>query len=271
MTVPFYSGKYVCVESRAHGVQKLILTRPDSRNAFHDKMISEINQALTLLAAIEDPMQMRLLILEGEGKVFSAGADLSYMKEQAQKNEEQNLCDAHVLGTMFFNLAAFPTPVICAVKGAAIGGGLGLTVCADYVLCQEKTIFLTSEVLLGLIPGVISPYIIRKIGLAHAASFMLSGQKMEAQEALRVGLVNRISSEDNFTKVLNEVTNQFLQAGPLAARKTKELIRNCLPLPNQELFQFCAKQIAFVRCSEEGQTGLNSFFEKQTPYWSKEG
>jgi methylglutaconyl-CoA hydratase len=267
MTDLSFSSKNIRLESCSHGVKKIIFTRPDICNAFHAEMIDEMSTALTQLAAIREAKDMRLLILEGTGKVFSAGADLSYMKEQAEKNEAKNLNDARNLGRMFFKLASFPTPVVCAVKGAAIGGGLGLTACADYVLCDEKTIFATSEVLLGIVPAVISPYIIRKIGVAHASYFMLTGKKMTAPEAFRIGLANKVTSEQDFSMDLNKITQEFLAAGPNAARRTKELIKNCAPLPTQSLFEFCAGQIAAARCSEEGRQGLSSFFEKKEPDW----
>ncbi len=264
----FFSGKQIRVESFPHGVKKLIFARPDIRNAFNAEMVDEISKALNHLAAIKDVQEMRLLILEGDGKIFSAGADLSYMKEQSQKNESQNLNDARNLGRMFFKMASFPTPVICAVKGAAIGGGLGLTVCADYVLSEENALFFTSEVHLGIVPAVISPYIIRKIGISHASYFMLTGKRMDAQEALRIGLVNKITTPQKFSEDLNKIIKEFLSAGPNASRRTKELLKNCAPLPTQSLFEFCASHIAAARCSEEGQVGLASFFDKKIPYWS---
>jgi methylglutaconyl-CoA hydratase len=269
MINPFYSGKYIRVESLENGVKKLILSRPDVKNAFHSEMIDEISKALIALAKVPNEKDMRLLIIEGEGNIFSSGADLNYMKEQSKKTETQNLNDARQLGRMFYKLASFPTPVLCAVRGAAIGGALGLTVCADYVICDEKAVFMTSEVLLGIIPGVISPYIIRKIGVSRSSYFMLSGKKMDAQEAHNIGLVNQVVTDSNYNNELNKVIKQFLMAGPKAARKTKELIQNCSPLPSQELFEFCAEQIALARSTDEANLGLNSFFEKQTPEWCK--
>lgn len=267
MNTNIFTGNHIRVESFPQGVQKLILARPQVRNAFHAEMIEEISKCLTSLVKIPNENDMRLLIIEGEGKVFSAGADLNYMKEQAKKTVAQNGNDARQLGRMFYKLASFPTPVVCAVKGAAMGGALGLTVCADYVLCDENAVFATSEVLLGITPGTISPYIIRKIGVAHSSYFMLAGKKMNAQEAFRIGLVNQIANEEQFYSELDKVTKQFLMAGPKAARKTKELIQNCSPLPSQELFEFCAENIAMARATEEAQKGLNCFFEKKSPPW----
>ena len=266
----FFSGQFIRVESHKNGVKKIIFARPEVKNAFHAEMVDEISTVLASLAKIQNELEMRLLILEGEGKVFSSGADLNYMKEQANKTEAENLHDARQLGRMFYKLASFPCPVICAVKGAAIGGALGITVCADYVLCDENAVFLTSEVLLGLVPGTISPYIIRKIGLGNASAFMLTGKKMNAQQAQLVGLVNKVTTENEFNAQLSLIIQEFLMAAPSAARKTKELIQNCSPLPSQELFELSAKYIATARSTDEAQNGLSAFFKKQTPIWRQD-
>lgn len=266
----FYSGTCVRVESLAHGIQRMVLARPEVRNAFNAKMIEEISEALTRLAAIHLAADMRLLLIEGEGSVFCAGADLSYMKELSQAGEAESVRDARRLGQMFFRLANFPTPVVCFVKGAAIGGGLGLAACSDFVLAESNAVFATSEVLLGIVPGVISPYVIRKVGVGFAAPFMLTGRRMTAEECLLSGLVSRVVNiSDDGAKTLEAVCGEFLMAGPNAARRTKELLRRVSPLPDPALFEHAAMSIAMARCSEEGQTGLQAFFDKQTPPWGQ--
>jgi methylglutaconyl-CoA hydratase len=267
MSETYYSGKSIRVESFDYGVKKMIFTRPDIRNAFNAEMIQEITSLLSELSSIHNENEMRLLLLEGEGKVFCAGADLSYMKEQSQKNEAQNLEDARMLGQMFFKLASFPCPVISVVQGAAIGGGFGLVSCSDFTLAEENANFATSEVLLGIVPGVISPYIIRKIGVAQASPFLLSGKRFLATECLSSGFVNKVTKLENIQKELKSIVDNFLMAGPLAARRTKDLIINASPLPNQLQFEFTAKQIAIARSSKEGKAGIHSFFEKTSPYW----
>ncbi|KAB8033680.1 enoyl-CoA hydratase-related protein [Fluviispira multicolorata] len=262
-----YSGKNIRVEKYPYGVKKLIFTRSDIRNAFHAEMIEEINSILSQMKAIKDENEMRLLILEGEGKVFCAGADLSYMKEQAKNSEEQNINDAKALGKMFYSLADFPCPVLSVAKGAAIGGGLGIIACSDFVICDENTIFATSEVLLGIVPAVISPYIIRKIGVGHSSSFLLRGKKMTAVECEKMGLINKVTDSHNLQKDLEKIILEFIMAAPNAARRTKDLIKNASPLPSQAQFDFTVQQIAKARSSEEGKAGLNSFFEKTTPFW----
>lgn len=256
------------VESLSMGVKRIVLSRPDVRNAFDESMISELRGALDHLADISEHQQMRLLILEGDGKVFSAGADLGYMKRLSASTETESLEDAKTLARLFYVLADFPTPVIAVVRGAAIGGGLGLCVCADYVLADEGTIFATSEVVLGIVPGVISPYIVRKIGLANAAPMMLTGRRVDAAQARELGLVQRITLPSNRAANLQDVVLDFLAAGPEAARRTKSLIKQTLPLPGPELMEFTAQQIAEARCSPEGRMGLEAFFSKVPPAWA---
>lgn len=263
----FFSGKHIRVESCEHGVKKLFLARSAVKNAFDQEMIQEITFVLAELKK-QDPGDMRLLVLLGEGSVFCAGADLNDMKAQALLPQEKNIEHAKNLATLFFSLADFPSPVISAVHGAAIAGGLGLVACSDHVLAQEKTVFSTSEVLLGLVPGVISPYVIRKIGTSQASFLMLTGSRIDAQQALNMHLIHHVCSAEDFQSQLSKTIELFLKAGPLSARKTKELIKNASPLPTEQQIDFTLKQIAFARCSPEGQAGLTAFFEKKLPYWS---
>lgn len=259
------------VESLSLGVKRIVLARPDVRNAFDETMIAELRNVLDHLAGIPDPLQMRLLLLEGEGKVFSAGADLGYMKRVAAKSEAESFEDARILARLFYALADFPTPVVAVVQGAAIGGGLGLTACADYVLADEQSVFATSEVLLGIVPGVISPYIIRKIGLKSAAPMMLTGRSVVAGEAKEMGLVqsvHRIALPSDRPAALQNVVLDFLAAGPGAARRTKALLKQASPLPSSELMDFTAQQIAEARSSPEGKMGLEAFFSKTPPAWA---
>jgi methylglutaconyl-CoA hydratase len=210
---------------------------------------------------------MRLLILSGDGPVFSAGADINYMKRLAASGESESLVDARALAQLFYSLAAFPPPVICAVRGAALGGGLGLAVCADFVLADDKATFATTEVRLGIVPGVISPYVVRKVGAGTASPLLLSGRRLKAPEAKELGLVQQIVSADGFDAALDDVILEFLHAGPEGARRTKQLVLRAAPLPTPEHIEYTAQAIARARCSEEGQTGLQSFFDKKAPPW----
>jgi methylglutaconyl-CoA hydratase len=266
-----HDGQTVLVRRVGQGVVRVILNRPAVRNAFNAEMISELTDVIAELAATKDENQMRILVLEGAGGHFCAGADLNYMREQAKAGEPQSLRDARVLGTLFFRLASFPTTVVSLVRGSAIGGGFGLVCCSDVVIADSKTVFATSEVRLGIVPGVISPYIVRRLGAGKAAPFMLSGERLDSAKALHLGLVNHVvdSADSNALSLKAcEVVNQHLKAGPNAARRTKELLRKIHPLPDTGLFEFTAVSIALARCSAEGQHGLASFFDKQSPAWS---
>lgn len=267
MEKTLYTGNCIEVKELKHGVKKIILNRPDIRNAFNETMIKEIIHVLDLLKKIQNINEMRLLLIEGSGKVFCAGADLSYMKALADKQREENLADATLLAQMFYDFVSFPTPVISLVHGAAIGGGFGLVACSDFVLAEDNTIFATSEVLLGIVPAVISPYIIRKIGIAFASPLLLSGKKYSAQECLNIGLINKVTNKESFNSEVDNLISTFLLAAPHAVRTTKELIRNAYPLPEQTQIQFTIEKIAFARASQEGKAGLSAFFDKKNPYW----
>lgn len=259
--------KTLRLQKRPGGVHEIILARPEVRNAFDETMVGELKQALSELAAIENPEEVRLLLLTGDGPVFSAGADLNYMKRLAASGESESLADARALAELFYQLAGFPTPVICAVRGAAIGGGLGLAVCADFVVAEEKATFATTEVRLGIVPGVISPYVVRKIGAGAAIPLLLSGRRVRTSEAKALGLVQQAVPPDGLDAGLEDVILEFLHAGPEAARRTKQLVLRAAPLPSPEHIEFTAQAIAAARCSAEGQTGLASFFDKKAPPW----
>jgi methylglutaconyl-CoA hydratase len=264
-----FEGTNIRVESLPLGVKRLVLARPRVRNAFDESTMSEIKSELDRMAVSLDPEQMRLLVFAGEGKLFSAGADIGYMRRLAERGEEESLVDARKLAKMFHQLSDFPAPVVGAVHGAAIGGAFGLTVCMDYVLAAEGTVFSTAEVRLGIVPGVISPYIVRRLGLANAASIMMSGRRIGAEEAMRIGLVQSVATPDSFDDALQDVILEFLHAGPYAARRTKKLLKKAYPLPDAELVEYTANHIAQARCSEEGQAGLTAFFDKIPAPWAK--
>jgi methylglutaconyl-CoA hydratase len=261
-------GRYVRLEALPHGVMRLVLARPELRNAFDAAMISEISGALGALTQVPQGAELRVLLLQGEGGTFCAGGDLAYMQAQAAATPEENFDDARALGRMFHRLASLPVPVLCHVQGAAVGGGLGLAACSDYVLADAAAVFATSEVRLGLVPGVISPYVIRRLGVAHAAPLLLTGQRVNAAEALRIGLVQRVlGSSEVAGEVLAGLLEEFLAAGPEAARRTKALLLKVSPLPAGDLLEFTARAIAEARASAEGQEGLRAFFAKVPPRW----
>jgi methylglutaconyl-CoA hydratase len=268
-----FSGTTVRVEALPHGVKRLVLSRPEVRNAFNATTISEFQWALDQLIAIPSVEDMRLLVLAGEGTHFCAGADIAYMREQAGRGLVDSMNDARELGQLFFSLARFPTPVVCVVQGAAIGGGLGLAACSDYVLAAENAIFATTEVRLGIVPALISPYVVRKLGPSRAAPLMLSGKRYSAADAVSLGLVHETApaptpENDALAGALVRVISEFLKAGPRAARRAKELVLKAAPLPDSTLFEFTAQSIAEARAGSEAAAGLQDFFDKTKPSWA---
>ncbi len=262
-----FQGERIRVEQLDHGVARLALARPERRNAFDTTMIEELSSALFDLSTL-DSTELRLLLLTGEGRVFCAGADLGYMQAQAAHSPEENLADARRLGALFHRLAAFPAPVICSVQGAAMGGGFGLAACADLVVAEGSAIFALSEVRLGLVPAVISPYLVRKLGLAVAAPLMLSGRRFDGLEARASGFVQHlVSPGESMETALAGQLLEWLEAGPEAARRTKALLLREAPLPNAELAEFTARVIAEVRGGGEAHAGLQAFFDKAAAPW----
>jgi len=263
-----FTGATVRVEGLAHGVARLVLDRPRVRNAFDPRMVRELDAALALLAEL-DPDGLRLLLLEGEGPVFCAGADLRQGMAQAGATAEEHLEGARALGRMFRRLAGFPVPVLARIQGAAMGGGLGLAACCDFVLADAAARFATSEVRLGLVPAVIGPYLVRRLGLARAAPLMLTGRRILAPEALELGLVQALLAPGEPPEAaLTRVLEDFLAAGPEAARATRALLLAAAPLPAPELEALAARTLAAARASGESRDGIRAFFAAVPPPWA---
>jgi len=262
-----YQGERIRVDQLSHGVVRLVLARPELRNAFDGVMIGELSRSLEVLRALPAE-QLRLLLLDGEGDVFCAGADLGYMRTLATASMAQNLEEARSLAQMFHRLASFPAPVLAAIQGAVIGGGLGLAACADIVVAEAQAVFATTEVRLGIVPGVISPYVLRKLGVSRGGELMLTGRRILGEEAQALGLVHHlVSAPSNFGTRLSEVILECLLAGPEAVRRTKGLLLRGVPLPDASLTEFTISAIAEARASAEGQAGLSAFLEKQSAPW----
>lgn len=262
-----FQGERLRVEQLAHGVVRLVLARPEQRNAFDGVMIGELSHSLEALTALPAE-ELRLLLLDGDGGVFCAGADLGYMRTLATVSMAQNVEEARGLARLFHRLASFPAPVIAAVQGAAIGGGLGLAACADIVVAEARAIFATTEVRLGIVPGVISPYVLRKLGVSRGGELMLTGRRISGEEAQTMGLVHHlVSATSDFGTRLSEVILEGLLAGPEAARRTKGLLLQGVSLPDEGLTEFTIAAIAEARASAEGQAGLSAFLEKRPAPW----
>lgn len=242
------------------------LNRPERHNAFDDALIAELTEALR---AMEADDSVRVVVLSGTGKSFSAGADLGWMKRMAGYSKDENVRDAMGLGALMRTLANLAKPTIARVHGAAYGGGVGLVACCDYAVALQTATFSFSEARIGLIPAVISPYVVAAIGARAAKRYFLTGERFEAAEAWRLGLVSEIAvGDEDLDEKVGATCSKLLEAGPVAQREVKELLRAVAGKPiHGELIQDTAERIARVRASPEGREGLTAFLEKREPAW----
>ncbi|HTR33873.1 MAG TPA: enoyl-CoA hydratase-related protein [Gaiellaceae bacterium] len=234
-------------------VLRVALARPERRNAFDAALIDE------LAAAFASAGDARCVVLSGDGPSFSAGADVEWMRASVDLTYEENLADALRLRAMLDAIDGCPAPVVARVQGHALGGGCGLVACADIAVAEPAAQFAFSEVKLGIVPAVISPFALAKIGPSAARRYFTTGERFSAEVALRIGLVHEVA--DDLDAAVERVVGELLAAGPAAARGAKELAR--APLPAEET----AKRIAAHRTSPEGQEGLRAFLEKRPPSW----
>jgi methylglutaconyl-CoA hydratase len=230
------------------------MTRAERRNAFDAALIAE------LTSAFADVGDARAVLLTGDGPSFSAGADVEWMRSSVDLSFEENVADALRLRAMLDAIDSCPAPVVARVQGHALGGGCGLVACCDIVVAEPSALFAFSEVKLGIVPAVISPFALAKIGTSAARRWFVTGERFTADVALRIGLIHEIA--DDLDAAVESVVGELLSAGPQAARAAKELARG--PQSAEET----AHLIATQRTSAEGQDGLRAFLEKRKPGWS---
>lgn len=242
------------------------LNRPERHNAFDDALIAELTEALRSMEA-EDGI--RLVVLAAAGRSFSAGADLRWMRRMAGFSIDENRRDAMELATLMRTLAHLRKPTIARVQGSAYGGGVGLVACCDVAIATQSATFAFTEAKLGLVPSVISPYVVAAIGERAARRFFLTAEPMEAAEAWRLGLVHELAAgEGELDEAIGLVVDAMLACGPVAQRESKELIRAVANKPvTSELLQDTAERIARLRASPEGREGIAAFLEKRRPAW----
>jgi methylglutaconyl-CoA hydratase len=235
-------------------VLRVTLARPGSRNAFDAALIAELSEAFV------DVGTARAVVLSGEGASFCAGADVEWMRASVDLDREANVADANALRGMLEAIDRCPPPVVAVVHGHALGGGVGLVAVADIVLADPGTVFAFSEVKLGIVPAVISPYALRRIGESAARRYFVTGERFDAETALRIGLVHEVASDRDAT--LARVLAELRTAGPRAARHAKRLV---LDRPDGAE---TARLIAERRTSDEGQEGLRAFLDRRRPSWA---
>jgi methylglutaconyl-CoA hydratase len=242
------------------------LNRDDVRNAFNGRMLADL---LDVFEAAPKVPGGRAVVLTGVGSAFCAGADLNWMRAVRDFTYEQNLDESMDVAAVMRRIYDCPLPTIARVNGPAIGGGAGLVACCDLAVAGENARFSLSEVKLGLIPSCISPYVIRKIGEGNARELFLTGERISAQKACAIGLVNEVAKEGELDVVVAKWVNQLVTSGPVAIAKCKELIRNVPQMNLDEAGPYTAEMIAKMRNSEEGQEGMAAFLEKRKPGWAE--
>jgi methylglutaconyl-CoA hydratase len=253
------------VERRPVGVSVVWLNRPDLRNAFDDTMIAELTTVFGTLGA---DAGVRAVVLAGRGPVFCAGADLHWMKRMAGYTFEQNYEDALGLARMLEALRTLRKPTVARVHGHVFAGGMGLVAACDIAVAARGAEFCISEVKLGLIPAVISPYVIAAMGERPARRYMLTAERFSAEEAYRIGFVHACVDAAALDPAIDELTGHLLAGGPAAHAATKDLIRAVAARPvAEDLIADTAARIAATRASDEGKEGIQSFLEKRKPTW----
>ncbi|WP_317928890.1 enoyl-CoA hydratase/isomerase family protein [Halioxenophilus sp. WMMB6] len=255
----------VAIDNR--GVATVTMNRPEKHNAFDDSVIAELTNAFNELAG--NP-EVRVMVLAAEGKSFSAGADLGWMKRMASYSYDENLRDANALAGMLKTLNTLPFPTIARVQGAAFGGAVGLVSCCDMAVAGPKASFSLSEVKIGLIPATISPYVIAAIGARAARRYFVTAERFSAESALQLGLVSELVEAEAMDATITQLVDALLANSPAAILAAKKLV---LDVDNQvitdELIKDTSERIAAIRVSPEGQEGLTAFLEKRPATWVK--
>ena len=241
------------------------LNRPDVRNAFNGKVVEELG--LVFREADLDA-DARVVVLSGNGKSFSAGADLAWMQEQAELPTEQNERSAERMARMFLSIARCRKPVIGRIHGHALGGGTGLTAAVDMAFCTQDCQFGLTEVKLGIVPAVISPFVMQKIVTGRARTLFLTGERFDGNEAQRIGLVHKACADEKALDAeVQRTIGELLAAGPMAVASAKELIRSVGALSLEEAIPVTAKWIASLRATPEAREGMGAFLGKRKPNW----
>jgi len=245
-------------------VAHVVLARPEARNAIDGAMVRELREAVEAVSARDD---VRVVVLAGRGSAFCAGADLEWMRKAAGSTVEESLAEARTLLELFDAIDRSPKAVVAAVHGAALGGGAGLVAVADITVAEESAQIGFTEVRLGLVPAVISPYVVRKIGLAAARELFLTGERLAAKRAAALGLVQRVVAPGALDAAVDERVGELLRAAPGAVAAAKALLRAVAGRPVETVSELVCQALAQRRASAEAEDGLLAFLEKRKPGW----
>jgi len=254
----------VRLDADDRGVTRLTISRAERRNAFDADLIAEL---LASLGRID--LSSRVVVLASEGSAFSAGADLEWMRGMVDFGVAENVADSRALAELFRGIDELPMPVVARVQGPAIGGGAGLVAVSDVAIASTSAVFAFTEVRLGIIPAVVSPYVIRRIGPAHATALFVTGVRFDAEHARSIGLVDWVEPPDQLDARVDEIVAAILAGGPHAVNAAKRLVRDVDALTPAEARDLTVERIAALRVSDEGQEGMRAFLDKRRPRWEK--
>ena len=261
------NNEKVLFEVNGQGIATVTLNNPDKHNAFDDEIIKQLTDLFNSISKRED---ISIMVLASNGKSFSAGADLAWMKRMASYSYDDNLKDANALAQMLKALNFLPQTTIAKIQGAAFGGAVGLASCCDIVIASTKASFCLSEVKLGLIPATISPYVVDAIGLKASRRYFQTAERFFSDKAQQLGLVDEIVEPDDLTNEVNAMIAKLLANGSQARRQAKKLSQDvAFQTIDEALLTDTSERIAAIRVSDEGQEGLSAFFEKRSPNWQK--
>jgi len=260
--------QHLTVSTDSRGVARVTLNRPEVKNAFNETLIAEFAKAMTGLSR---EANARVVVLQGAGDAFSAGADLSWMKRASAFSADENKADARRLAAMLHSIYVCEKPVIAMVQGACMGGGVGLAAACDIVIASDDSFFALSEVRLGIIPAVISPFVLHAIGARQARRFFLTGERFDAAKAKEIGLAHMTCLRAQMEATLDGVVKNLLACGPAAQKEAKTLIRLVAGRPvDDAVMGETAGIIARLRATAEGKEGVAAFLEKRKPNWVME-
>ena len=243
-------------------VTRITISRPERKNAFDAELIAQLTAA-----AHEIKPATRVVVLQSDGDTFCAGADLEWMRGMAGFTLEENRADSRALALMYGALYEIEVPLVARVQGAAIGGGAGLVAVADVAVASSEATFAFTETRLGILPAVVSPYVVRKIGPARATALFVTGSRIDARRAHEIGLVERVVEPAELDAAVGRVVDAILSAGPAAVRAAKRLVREVDGRPPADVVDLTVERIAKTRVSDEGQEGMRAFLERRKPRW----
>ncbi len=245
-------------------IGRVTFNRPEIHNAFNSTVITEMSHLFTEIGKDDD---IRVVVLTGAGKSFCAGADLNWMRGVVKQSFDENLAESNALADLFYQIYTFKRPVVGMINGAAIGGGTGFVAVCDIAIAAESAKFSFSEVKIGVVPACIGPYVIKKMGEGKARELFITGERMKAKRAFKVGLVNKVVEDDRLQAEVDELIESILSSGPEAVAMAKKLVSEVPPMTPDQFKPYTAEMIAKLRVSDEGQEGMDAFLNKRKPNW----